>query len=363
MTDSHGKIIVGLSGGVDSAVACLLLLEQGHEVEALFMKNWDEDDEAGYCPAAQDLEDAQAVCDRLQIRLHTISFSTEYWDRVFDHFLEEYRQGRTPNPDIMCNKEIKFRAFLDYALQLGAGHIATGHYARTRRIADRVHLCMAADADKDQTYFLYRLNQHALQHSLFPIGHLQKSEVRDLAAKAGFTNHAKKDSTGICFIGERKFSAFLARYLPAQPGDILSVDHEYLGQHQGLMYHTQGQRQGLGIGGVQGKGDAPWYVVDKDLKNNILLVAQGKDHPRLYHRHLQATQMHWIDRSPQDTPFHCKARIRHRQALQECRIMTSEGDQCQVEFAQPQRAIAPGQSIVFYHEEECLGGAIIDRRW
>jgi tRNA-uridine 2-sulfurtransferase len=357
------NVMVGLSGGVDSAVAALLLLEQGFQVEALFMKNWEEDDGPEYCSAAVDLEDATAVCERLGIPLHTINFSAEYWDRVFEYFLAEYRAGRTPNPDVLCNREIKFRAFLDHALQQGADHIATGHYAQLGERDGRMELRKGADPDKDQSYFLHQLDQRALRHSLFPIGHLPKAEVRRLAAAAGFPNHAKKDSTGICFIGERRFRDFLARYLPAQPGEIRSVEGEWLGEHQGLMYHTLGQRQGLGIGGVQGKGEEPWYVVDKDLEHNILVVAQGQRHPALYHQGLSASQLHWISGSAPAAPFSCSARIRYRQQDQECVIERLDGDRCETRFAMPQRAITPGQSIVFYADEVCLGGGIIEGRY
>ncbi len=356
------NVMVGLSGGVDSAVAALLLLEQGCQVEALFMKNWEEDDSPEYCSAAVDLEDATAVCEQLGIPLHTINFSAEYWDRVFEYFLAEYRAGRTPNPDVLCNREIKFRAFLDHALQQGADHIATGHYAQLGERDGRMELRKGADPDKDQSYFLHQLDQRALRHSLFPIGHLPKAEVRRLAAAAGFPNHAKKDSTGICFIGERSFRDFLARYLPAQPGEIRSVEGECLGEHQGLMYHTIGQRQGLGIGGVQGKGEEPWYVVDKDLERNILVVAQGQQHPALYHQGLSASQLHWISGSAPQAPFSCSARIRYRQQDQDCTIERLDGDRCDVRFAMPQRAISPGQSIVFYAGDVCLGGGIIEGR-
>ena len=362
MSVTQQKVMVGLSGGVDSAVAALQLLEQGYVVEALFMKNWDDDDDAEYCAAAVDLEDAQKVCDRLQIPLHKISFSAEYWDRVFEYFLDEYRNGRTPNPDIMCNQEIKFRAFLDYALHLGADRIATGHYAQLRHSGADVRLCKGADADKDQSYFLYRVTHEALHRSLFPIGHLPKPEVRRIAAHAGFANHDKKDSTGICFIGERKFKDFLARYLPAQPGEIRSLEGESLGQHEGLMYHTIGQRQGLGIGGVRGKDEQPWYVVDKDLAANVLLVAQGKQHPSLFHGQLHASQLHWISGTAPQAPCTCAARIRYRQQDQACRIEHLDEQGCRVRFDTPQRAITPGQSIVFYQGDVCLGGGIIDSR-
>lgn len=353
------KVIVGLSGGVDSAVAALRLLEQGYQVEALFMKNWDEDDTEDYCPAALDLEDARAVADILGIRLHTVSFSSEYWDRVFAYFLAEYRAGRTPNPDILCNQEIKFRAFLDYALSLGADFIATGHYARIDRGATRMRLLKGADDNKDQSYFLYRLDQRALHHSLFPLGGLDKPQVRALARDAGFPNHAKKDSTGICFIGERRFKDFLAGYLPARPGDIVSVDGEILGRHEGLMFYTIGQRQGLGIGGCKDHSGEPWYVVAKDIANRRLMVAQGRHHPALFRSSLTADGAHWISGEAPAVPLHCQARIRYRQREQGCRIVALTGDRIETEFEQAQRAVTPGQAVVFYRGEECLGGATI----
>lgn len=353
------RVIVGLSGGVDSAVAALRLLERGYNVEALFMKNWDEDDAAGHCPAAADLADAEAVSRRLGIRLHRISFSTEYWDRVFAYFLAEYRAGRTPNPDVICNKEIKFRAFLDYALGLGADFIATGHYARVVHDADGVHLHKGLDPDKDQSYFLHLLDQEQLRRTLFPLGELHKPEVRRIAADAGFPNHAKKDSTGICFIGERKFSDFLARYLPAQPGDIVTTAGEVVGTHQGLMFHTQGQRQGLGIGGRRGDSGEPWYVVAKDLERNRLIVAQGKDHPALFRPALRAEAAHWIDAAPPALPLRCAAKIRYRQADQPCTVHVDDAGGVRVVFDAAQRAITPGQAIVFYQDDRCLGGATI----
>ncbi len=351
--------MVGLSGGVDSSVAASLLMDQGYEVEALFMKNWDEDDEPGECPAEQDLADARAVAETLGIELRTISFSTEYWDRVFEYFLAEYRAGRTPNPDILCNQEIKFRAFLDYALDLGADWIATGHYARVQGSPDRRTLVKALDADKDQTYFLYRLGQRALNHSLFPLGSLTKPEVRAMAEQRGFPNFAKKDSTGICFIGERKFKDFLARYLPAQPGDIVSVEGDIIGRHQGLMFHTIGQRQGLGIGGIRDTSGDPWYVADKDMQNNRLIVVQGKDHPALFKATLEANDLYWISGAAPAIPFSCHARIRYRQADQACEIAALADGVCRVRFAIPQRAVTPGQAIVFYDGDVCLGGGTI----
>ncbi len=351
--------MVGLSGGVDSAVAAWLLLEQGYAVEALFMKNWDEDDAQGYCAAEQDLADARAVAEVLGIRLRTISFSTEYWDRVFAYFLAEYRAGRTPNPDILCNQEIKFRAFLDYALDQGADWIATGHYARVRGEANQRQLLKGLDDNKDQSYFLYRLNQRALSHSLFPLGELSKPEVRSIAAGKGLPNFDKKDSTGICFIGERKFKAFLGRYLPAQPGNIVSTEGELLGRHQGLMFHTIGQRQGLGIGGTRDGSGEPWYVVGKNLPANELVVAQGKDHPSLFRPALDATDLHWIAGSPPVAPLACHARIRYRQRDQGCEIVALEAGRCRVRFATPQRAVTPGQAVVFYQGDLCLGGGTI----
>ncbi len=355
---SKPAVMVGLSGGVDSAVAASLLIEQGYPVEALFMKNWDEDDEAGYCPAAEDLDDARSVADTLGIKLHTVSFSSEYWDRVFAYFLDEYRAGRTPNPDILCNQEIKFKAFLDYALSLGAACIATGHYARVDGERDQRRLLKGIDNNKDQSYFLYRLNQHALNHSLFPLGELEKPRVREIAAERGFRNSAKKDSTGICFIGERKFNAFLARYLPAQPGDIVSVEGTHMGRHNGLMFHTIGQRQGLGIGGIKDTSGAPWYVVDKDMSSNHLIVAQGKNHPALFKPRLLANDLHWIS-DPPDLPLDCHARIRYRQADQACTLTGIDDGVASVSFEQPQRAVTPGQAIVFYAGKQCLGGGTI----
>lgn len=353
------KVMVGLSGGVDSSVAALRLLEQGCAVEALFMKNWEEDDDAEYCSAAADLADARAVADKLDIRLHTVNFASEYWDRVFAYFLDEYSAGRTPNPDVLCNREIKFKAFLEYALHLGASHIATGHYAGVDCSGGACRLLRALDHDKDQTYFLYMLGQHALRHSLFPLSALAKTEVRAIAAQAGFPNHEKKDSTGICFIGERRFRDFLARYLPANPGEIRSIDGELLGGHQGLMYYTLGQRQGLGIGGVATAVDQPWYVVGKDLANNVLLVAQGHDHPLLLRSELSAAQLHWVGGTPPAPGTRLKARCRHRQALQNCDVII-DGERMHVHFDQPQRAITPGQSVVLYDGDSCLGGGIID---
>ncbi|MEW8589627.1 MAG: tRNA 2-thiouridine(34) synthase MnmA [Candidatus Thiodiazotropha endolucinida] len=356
-----GRVIVGLSGGVDSSVAALLLQQQGYQVEGLFMKNWEEDDSEDYCSAAEDLADAQAVAECLKIPLYTVNFSSEYWDRVFAYFLEEYGAGRTPNPDVLCNREIKFKAFLDHAIdQLQASIIATGHYAAVEKDDEGYHLHRAKDEDKDQTYFLYMLGQRALSHSLFPLAQLNKHQVREIAQKAGFPNHKKKDSTGICFIGERKFRDFLQRFLPAQPGDIEDPQGNPLGRHHGLIYYTLGQRQGLGIGGRRDSIEAPWFVAAKDLRRNVLIAVQGHDHPMLMRQELTANQMHWVAGRPPSDPLQCLAKIRHRQPLQSCRILRRDDRRYQVVFDSAQRAATPGQSIVFYHDNRCLGGGIIE---
>ncbi|HOW75837.1 MAG TPA: tRNA 2-thiouridine(34) synthase MnmA [Candidatus Competibacteraceae bacterium] len=354
------RIIVGLSGGVDSSVAALLLVEQGYEVHGVFMKNWEDSFETGYCSAAEDLEDARVVCETLNIPLHQVNFTAEYQERVFRYFLEEYRNGRTPNPDILCNTEIKFRAFLDHARRLGAGAIATGHYVRGEAHGGHQHLFKGRDPGKDQSYFLYGLNQTQLASALFPVGALLKSEVRELAAAAGLVTHAKKDSTGICFIGERRFREFLNRYLPTQPGPIHTVDGEWLGEHSGLMFHTIGQRQGLRIGGRRDGSGEPWYVAGKDVARNTLMIAQGRDHPALFHQRLHASQLHWIAGEPPSLPFVGAAKIRYRQPDQHCALEILDGDRAEVHFSQPQRAVTPGQSVVFYRDDECLGGGIID---
>jgi len=353
------KVIVGMSGGVDSSVAAMLLLEAGYQVEGLFMKNWEEDDGTEYCTAKEDLADAQSVADQLGIRLHSANFAAEYWDGVFEHFLREYGAGRTPNPDILCNREIKFRAFLDYASQLGADMIATGHYVQTRRQDGRTCLVKGSDPNKDQSYFLHQVDHHALAKTLFPVGMVDKAEVRESAARAGFINARKKDSTGICFIGERRFRDFLKQYLTPQPGIIVSVDGEHLGEHEGLMYHTIGQRQGLRIGGLSKHAEAPWYVVDKVMAENTLVVAQGNQHPRLFKRELLASDVIWISGNAPSLPFHCSAKIRYRQADQRCYV-EQQGAHYRVSFETPQRAITPGQSVVFYQGDVCLGGGIIE---
>ena len=356
------KVIIGLSGGVDSSVSAWLLQEQGFEVEALFMKNWEADDTDTFCPAAQDLADATAVCQTLDIPLHTVNFSQRYWDKVFTYFLDEYAKGRTPNPDFFYNKEIKFNAFLDYAIhQLDADWIATGHYARMQHQDTESPLMKAKDREKDQTYFLHAVSRDALKKTLFPLGDYLKTDIRDLAKKLNLITHDKKDSTGICFIGERRFKSFLNEFLLAQPGLIESATGEQLGEHDGLMFYTYGQRQGLKIGGKKNTDGRPWFVVDKQLETNTLIVAQGAHHPMLYSQALMCGPIHWLTRAPPLFSFACKAKTRYRQPEQACLISpeTSQGHHC-VHFSTPQRAITPGQSIVFYHQQQCLGGAVIE---
>ncbi len=355
-----GKVIVGMSGGVDSAVAALLLLDQGFDVSGLFMKNWEEDDDTALCTAKQDLADAEQVCDRLGIRLYTVNFAAEYWDHVFEVFLREYQAGRTPNPDILCNKYIKFGAFLDHALDLGADAIATGHYARIECRGDHFRLLKGIDQGKDQSYFLYTLAQDQLAKTLFPLGQLEKRTVRERARSAGFANHRKKDSTGICFIGERRFREFLSRFLSSEPGEIRTPDGEVIGEHQGLAHYTLGQRQGLGIGGRRGAGANPWYVLAKDRRLNCLIVGQGHDHPWLFHDALVAGQLSWVVEGPGCSPGRCTAKTRYRQPDQTCIVQTLSDDRIRVVFDQPQRAITPGQSLVLYRGDECLGGGVID---
>ncbi len=353
-------IIVGLSGGVDSSVAAHLLQKGEYVVRGLFMKNWEEDDTEEYCTAAEDLRDARAVAERLGIELLTMNFASEYWERVFEHFLTEYRAGRTPNPDILCNKEIKFRAFLDHALEQGADKIATGHYARVKEVDGEFQLLRGIDTNKDQSYFLYTLNQHQLSHSLFPVGELEKPRVREIAHELGLVTHDKKDSTGICFIGERRFKDFLARYLPAQPGEIQTPDGEVIGHHSGLMYHTLGQRQGLGIGGLKNYSEDPWFVAQKDLENNVLIAVQGHDHPLLFSDQLTASQLHWVSGRAPATGIPISAKVRYRQVDQACIITHISNEIAMVRFDEPQRAVTPGQSIVFYDGDRCLGGATIE---
>lgn len=350
-------VIVGMSGGVDSSVSALILKSQGYRVEGVFMQNWEDDDE--HCTARQDYRDASAVAARLDMPLSTVNFAEEYWERVFTHFLGEYGAGRTPNPDVLCNREIKFRAFLDHARTLGADRIATGHYVR-RGVSDSgVTLLRGLDPDKDQSYFLHTLDQSQLAPALFPVGALAKPRVRAIARDVGFLVHGKKDSTGICFIGERKFKSFLAEYLPARSGDIVDEVGHVIGQHNGLMFHTLGQRQGLGIGGVQGSDEAPWYVLDKDLAGNRLIVGQGHDNPRLFRRDVQAQDAHWIAGSPPDKTFRCSAKVRYRQMDVACEVTIESDRTVSARFDEPVRAVTPGQSIVLYDGDCCLGGAII----
>ncbi len=356
------KVIVGMSGGVDSSVAAYLLCKQGFHVEGLFMKNWEEDDDEEYCAAAVDLADAQSICDQLNVTLHTVNFSSEYWDNVFQHFLNEYKAGRTPNPDIICNKEIKFRAFLDYALDLNAEYIATGHYARCDIAGSSVQLKKSRDTDKDQTYFLHTLNTSQLEKVLFPLGEIDKSEVRLLAKENNFDVHDKKDSTGICFIGERKFKDFLQTYIPSIPGDIFSLSNEYIGKHEGVMFYTIGQRQGLGIGGKKSLPEDPWYVADKDIATNNLYVVQGHDSEALFHSKIITHDVHWIASHPPPNIENINAKIRYRQQENPCRIHNVTKRSLLVTFDSPQWAVTPGQSIVFYQHDTCLGGGIITER-
>jgi tRNA-specific 2-thiouridylase len=350
-------VIVGLSGGVDSSVAALRLLEAGHAVQGLFMSNWAEDEE-GYCQSAEDFQAARDVCERLGIPLHYADFSREYREQVFRAFLDGYRAGITPNPDVLCNREIKFGSFLEHALRLGAELIATGHYARTD---GHGRLLRAADAGKDQTYFLHAVCRDALQKTLFPLGALLKREVRAIAKANGLSNHDRKDSTGICFIGERPFAEFLGRYLDDEPGEIEDPSGRPLGWHQGLSRYTLGQRQGLRVGGIAGAGDAPWYVAGKDPERNVLLVVQGHDHPGLFSDRLTAIEPHWIEGAPPALPLACTARTRHRQPDQPCRVEAAGDGRLTVRFDSPQRALTPGQFVVFYAEERCLGGATIEQ--
>jgi len=361
--NSQLKVIVGMSGGVDSSVSAYLLQQQGYQVEGLFMKNWEEDDNEEYCTAASDLADAQAVCDKLGIPLHTVNFAAEYWDNVFELFLAEYKAGRTPNPDVLCNKEIKFKAFLEFAAEdLGADFIATGHYVRRQDVDGKSRLLRGLDDNKDQSYFLYTLSHLQLAQCLFPVGELKKPEVRRIAGELDLITAGKKDSTGICFIGERKFSEFLSRYLPAQPGKIITVDGQPVGEHQGLMYHTLGQRKGLGIGGTKAGNEEPWYVVDKLMDDNILVVAQGHEHPRLMSVGLLAGQLNWVDRLPFTGTLRCMVKTRYRQRDIPCQVESLTDGLVKVTFDEPVAAVTPGQSAVFYLGEHCLGGGVIESR-
>ena len=352
-------ITIGISGGVDSSVSALLLKEQGYPLHAVFMKNWEGDDDDEYCAAEDDLKDARHVCEQLGIEIQGVNFADQYWDRVFAHFLEEYKAGRTPNPDILCNKEIKFKAFLDYAIAQGAEKIATGHYARIREVNGTYQLLRGVDTNKDQSYFLYALDQHQLKHSLFPIGELEKDKVRELAKQHNLITHNKKDSTGICFIGERQFKTFLQKYLPAQRGEIRDFNNNVLGKHDGLMYYTRGQRQGLRLGGIAGSSGEPWYAAKKDLQNNILYVAQGKNDSSLYSQWLTADELHWVSDIQPELPIRLSAKTRYRQQDVPCDISQKSDGSYLIEFDEPQWAVTPGQSVVLYDSEVCLGGGVI----
>jgi tRNA-uridine 2-sulfurtransferase len=353
-------VVLGISGGVDSAVAAVLLKDAGFEVHALFMRNWEADDDA-YCTAAADLQDARRVCADLEIPLHTVNFAAEYRERVFRHFLDELAAGRTPNPDVACNREIKFGVCFEHAERLGARWFATGHYARTEVIEARTRLLRAVDRAKDQTYFLHTVPGKLLSRTLFPIGSLAKAEVRRIARERALPVHDKRDSTGICFVGERPFADFLAGFLPARPGDIETPDGTRLGRHRGLMYYTLGQRQGIELGGIRGAAEAPWYVAAKDLRRNALVVVQDHDHPLLMSEEFDTGPAHWIAGSPPSRRFTCAVKTRYRQPDQRCDVEIAADGSCHVRTSEPQRAVTPGQSAVFYDGEACLGGAVIAR--
>lgn len=352
------KIVVGMSGGVDSSVAALLLKQQGYDVIGVFMKNWEEQDESGVCTATEDYDDVRRVCEVIDIPYYTVNFAKEYYDNVFAYFLDEYKKGRTPNPDVLCNREIKFKRFLEYAINVvGGDYLATGHYAQIDFSDERYRLKRAFDQNKDQTYFLCQLGQKELSQVLFPIGHLSKDEVRRIAVENNLATATKKDSTGICFIGERNFTQFLSQYLPAQPGKIVDLEGNVKGTHQGLMYYTLGQRRGLGIGG-QGTGE-PWFVVHKDLEKNELIVVQGETHKALYSKSLEATDMNWVSGSSLGKEFKCTAKFRYRQSDQGVFVKVTE-ERLLVNFDKPQKAVTPGQEVVLYDGNVCLGGGTID---
>lgn len=353
------RLVVAISGGVDSSVAALLMKQTGLEVSAVFMKNWSEPLADGRCRWEDEVLDALDVCERLDISINTVDLSQAYWDGVFADFLTEYAAGRTPNPDVLCNREVKFKAFLDHAQALGGDLIVTGHYAGIDYRDGAYRLLKGVDPGKDQSYFLYTLGQSQLAATLFPVGALHKTEVRRLARAAGLSTHAKKDSTGICFIGEQRFREFLRRYLPAQPGVIETLDGRTIGEHQGVCYYTLGQREGLRIGGVKGAAEGPWFVVSKDVATNRLVVTQGHDHPALMSRQLTATQLSWVSGVAPAVPHRCRAKTRYRQSDQDCVLIALEGTQATVQFDSPQRAVTPGQSVVFYEDKTCLGGGII----
>ncbi|XEC93128.1 tRNA 2-thiouridine(34) synthase MnmA [Paenibacillus tarimensis] len=359
-SNASTRVVVGMSGGVDSSVTALLLKRQGYDVIGIFMKNWDDTDEFGHCTAEEDAEDVRRVCDQIGIPYYTVNFEEAYYNKVFSYFLEEYQRGRTPNPDVMCNREIKFGDFLKKALDLGADYLATGHYARVERNGEETKLLRGVDSNKDQTYFLHALRQDQLEKAMFPIGHLPKAEVRRIAQEAGLATARKKDSTGVCFIGERNFKTFLSQYLPAQPGDMVDLrTGDVKGRHDGLMYYTLGQRQGLGIGG-SGTGE-PWFVADKDLERNILYVVQGESHPSLYSYGLVAAGVNWISPIKPQGTFSCTAKFRYRQPDQRVQLtFRGDGETADVTFETAQKAVTPGQAVVFYDGDVCLGGGTID---
>ncbi|TXL68062.1 tRNA 2-thiouridine(34) synthase MnmA [Cerasibacillus terrae] len=357
MNNKNTRVVVGMSGGVDSSVTALLLKEQGYDVIGIFMKNWDDTDEFGVCTATEDYDDVIRVCNQLDIPYYAVNFEKEYWDKVFTYFLDEYKAGRTPNPDVMCNKEIKFKAFLDHALSLGADYVATGHYARVRNNNGTVEMLRGVDSSKDQTYFLNQLTEDVLKKVMFPLGAIEKKEVREIAIKHELATATKKDSTGICFIGERNFKEFLSEYLPAQPGEMQTLSGEVKGKHDGLMYYTIGQRQGLGIGGP----GEPWFVVGKNLDDNILYVEQGYHNEYLYSDALLATDINWINQRPKQQEFTCTAKFRYRQKDNPVTVIMKDNNQVYVQFHERARAITPGQAVVFYDGEVCLGGGTIDQ--
>jgi tRNA-specific 2-thiouridylase len=353
----HTRVVVGMSGGVDSSVAALLLKQQGYDVIGIFMKNWDDTDENGVCTATEDYDDVIRVCNQIGIPYYAVNFEKQYWDKVFTYFLEEYKAGRTPNPDVMCNKEIKFKAFLEHAINLGADYVATGHYARVVYRDGEYKMLRGLDENKDQTYFLNQLSQEQLSKVLFPIGDLEKSKVREIAKEAGLATATKKDSTGICFIGERNFKEFLSNYLPAKKGNMETFDGEVKGTHEGLMYHTIGQRHGLGIGG----SGEPWFAIGKDLKRNVLYVGQGFHHEKLYSNAIIANKVSWVSNKAKPAEFECTAKFRYRQEDHKVTVRLLDNEQVQVIFHEPIRAVTPGQSAVFYQGDECLGGGTIDK--
>lgn len=366
MTDnSKTRVVVGMSGGVDSSVTALILKEQGYDVVGIFMKNWDDTDENGFCTATEDYKDVALVANQIGIPYYTVNFEKQYWDKVFQYFLDEYKKGRTPNPDVMCNKEIKFKAFLDYAMDLGADYVATGHYARIKRDEEGVaHLLRGVDDNKDQTYFLNQLSQEQLSKAMFPLGEMEKSEVRRIAEEANLATAKKKDSTGICFIGERDFKDFLMNYLPAQPGNMETLDGEVLKKHDGLMYYTIGQRKGLGIGGGANHNNDPWFVIGKDLERNVLLVGQGYEHEHLYATHLEASDFTFTVDKEFPSEFKCSAKFRYRTKDVPVTVFLNQSEgTATIKFDEPARAITPGQAIVLYDGDECLGGGTIDQAY